>query len=369
MTETNLAELRREIDATDREIVRLIQKRAELVRSVGEQKKKSGIPVFRPDREKEVYENISKYSHEMYGSRPPLPLVSLEHIYREIISGAVAIEGGPGVAYLGPPASFSHLAVRLRFGSSVREFPVDSISDVFRSVEAGREVSYGMVPVDNTSEGSVGLTLDLLLTTELKIYAEFYVRIFHNLLFHESVSLDKMKKLYTLRIAREQCRNWLQQNLNLSSIEIVDMPSTAAAARMASEKKDGCAIASELASETYNLSILARNIQDSPNNLTRFLILGTEQCPPTGDDKTSIICSVMDSPGSLYRLLEIFHNGGLNLTRIESSPTRKTYGDYNFYIDFQGHVHDEKVKSILKTLEQRTASLKILGSYPRANLP
>jgi len=364
-----LSDFRSRIDSIDKEIVRLIQERASLARKVGEEKRKSGMPVFRPDREKEVYENVGRVSKELFGDSPPLPVVSLEHIYREIMSGSIAIEGGPGVAYLGPQASFSHLAVRLRFGSSIREYPEDSIGEVFRAVEAGQEVSYGMVPVDNTLEGSIGQTMDLLLTSELKIYAEHYLRVNINLLCSQSIPLESVKKIYTLRIAREQCRVWLQQNLNMANVEVVEMPSTSAAARSAQENGDGCAIGSELAAETYGLNIIARNIQDNPNNLTRFFIIGTEQCPPTGDDKTSIICGVRDNPGSLYRLLQPFHDAGLNLTRIESRATRKSYGDFNFYIDFEGHRQDPKIAALLKTIEERTSLLKILGSYPKAAIP
>ncbi|MDH5656121.1 MAG: P-protein, partial [Spirochaetia bacterium] len=167
----------------------------------------------------------------------------------------------------------------------------------------------------------------------------------------------------------EQCRNWLSSNLFIPEVEFVETSSTAAAAQIASEKKDGVAIGSELAAETYGLKIIASNIQDSMNNITRFFVMGKEQCPPTGDDKTSIVCSVSDRPGSLYEMLIPFHNSRINLTRIESVATRRSYGDYNFFIDFLGHANDEKISKILNELKARTAMLKILGSYPRADLP
>jgi len=285
------------------------------------------------------------------------------------MSGSLFIEGGPGIAFLGPFASFSHMATRKRFGSAVREFPVDTIFDVFRVVESREDVAYGLVPVDNSSGGSIGATLDMLLVSDLKVYAEQYIRVNQNLLAFEDIALDKIKKIYTIKIVYEQCRNWLKSNLNMAGIEIVETSSTAAAAQKVAEKKDGVAIASDLAAETYGLKIINPNIQDSMNNITRFFVMGKEQCPPTGDDKTSIVCSVNDKPGSLYDMLIPFHNAGINLTRIESVATRKTYGDYNFFIDFIGHIGEEKIKKILEDLETKTSMLKILGSYPRMDLP
>ncbi len=367
-TPERLGEIRREIDAADKEIVRLILSRATLAGRIGEEKKRLGQPIYRPDREKEVYENILRYARES-GIKSPLPLAVLEHVYREIMSGSLAVEGGPSVAFLGPEASFSHLAARLRFGSSVREYPVESIHEVFRSVESAHDVDYGIVPVDNTREGSIGATLDGLLRTDLRIYAEMYVRVRHNLLYHTQIPLDEIRRLYTLRIAAEQCREWLARTLPMSKIEVVETPSTAAAAKLASERKDGAAIASELAGEMYGLATLEANIHDTANNMTRFFIIGQETCPPTGDDKTSIICGLQDKPGSLYRLLQPFHEAEINLTRIESRATGRAYGDYNFYIDFLGHEKEPRTRAILDLIAERTSLLKILGSFPRANLP
>lgn len=368
----DLSGFRREIDDTDREIVRLILRRAELAKSIGEAKRKQGGPVYRPDREKEVYQNVARIASDLYGANPPFPVRILEHVYREIMSGSIAVEGGPRVAYLGPESSFSHLATRFRFGASVAAVPVDTIPAVFRAVEAGREVSFGVVPIENTIEGPVGITLDSFLTSELKVYAEHYIRVELNLLAPvrlANVDPLEYRKVYTIKIAREQCRQWLESNLNMRNVEIVETPSTAAAAKLVAEREDGVAIASELSAETYDLQIVRRSIQDRSYNVTRFFVLGVEQCPPTGDDKTSIMCTLRDKPGSLYNMLKPFEERGVNLTRIESRPNRSNLGGYNFFADFLGHHHDARIQEILAEVEEHTTTLKVLGSFPCMKMP
>ena len=364
----SLDELRRGIDEADREIVRSILRRADLVRLVGERKRDTGTPVYRPDREREVYRNILRHAHEAY-AEPPLPDESLRNVYREIMSGSIAIERGPAIAFMGPPSSFSHMACRQRFGASIRELPLETLAEVFRTVEAGRDAAYGVVPIDNTTEGSVGPTLDLLMTSDLKVYSEQYVRVRINLLHHEAVAPGSIKKLYSNRIALEQCRNWFAEHLPLRGLELVETASTAGAARLAAERKDGAAVASDMAAETFDLSVVAANIQDSLINMTRFLIIGHDQCAPTGDDKTSIICSLHDEPGSLFKMLAAFDAATVNLTKIESRPSRRSYNDYNFFIDFAGHVEDANVARLLEMTEANTSFLKVLGSYPRAEQP
>lgn len=366
--EKELGSFREEIDSTDREIIRLILRRTEFAEKIGRAKRAHGLPVYRPDREREVLENVVRIAHELEG-RPALSDETLRNIYREIMSGSIAAESGPAIAFMGPAASFSHLACRTRFGSSIREVAVDSIPEVFRTVASGREASYGVVPVDNTTEGSVGITLDLLLQYNLTVYAELYIRVNHNLLYHEKIECKDIKRLYTNKIVKEQCRNWIQGHLPTSGMEIVDMVSSAAAARIAAERKDGAAIASDIAAQEYQLQVIEKEIQDSTDNITRFLIIGHDQCPPSGDDKTSIICSLPDSPGSLFRMLQPFHEHNINLTRIESRASRISYGDYNFFIDFLGHHLDPEIAEILRITASNTAFLKILGSYPRTKRP
>jgi chorismate mutase/prephenate dehydratase len=364
-----LGGLRGQVDETDREIVRLILRRAELAKSIGERKRKQGGTVYRPDREKEVYANIARIASELYGASPPFPVRILEHVYREIMSGSIAIEGGPRVAYLGPESSFSHLATRFRFGASVAAVPVDTIPAVFRAVETGRDASFGVVPVENTIEGPVGVTLDMFLTSDLKVYAEHYIRVELNLLAPTMVDLADIRKVYTIKIVREQCRQWLENNLNMRQVEVIETSSSAAAAKLVAQRADGVAIASELSAETYNLQILRRSIQDRPYNVTRFFVIGNEQCPPSGDDKTSIVCTVRDRPGSLFHMLKPFEERGINLTRIESRTNRSTIGGYNFFTDFLGHHQDPHIQEILREVEEHTTLLKVLGSFPCMKMP
>lgn len=373
--EEELKRFRQEIDKSDKEIIRLLIERAEYAGKIGSVKRQEGLPVYRPDREKEVYSNILQYYREILQERekqaseeiPVFPEMALRSVYREIMSGTIALEGGPRVAYLGPPGSFSNMAVRSRFGSSVEGLPVDTIPSVFRAVESGRDADYGVVPVENTAGGSVHSTLDMFRDSELKIYAEQYIQVNHHLLYHTEIPVSDIKKLYTIKIAREQCRDWLSANLASSQLEVIETSSTAAAAKMALEKKDGAAIASDLAAEIYGLKTLARNIQDSLNNLTRFLILGNHFCRPSQDDKTSILCSVQDQPGSLFEILKPFYEHGINLTKIESRTTRRSYGEYYFFIDFLGHFQNSEVADILEAIRSHTTFLKILGSYPRSD--
>ena len=364
-----LEELRRQIDQTDRRIVEAILERAKLVKEIGRAKEDAGTAVYRPDREKQVYQNIRRYVEELSEDAPVMPASVLEHVYREIMSGSIALEGGPRVAYLGPEASFSHQATRARFGASLGFTPVRSISEVFRAVESGQEAQFGVVPVENTIAGTVGLTLDRFLQTDLQVYAEHYIQIRMSLLGPEGTDLRSIKKLYSFKIVLEQCREWLASHLNMSGIQIVETGSTADAARLVAENRDGVAIASDFAAETYGLGVLASDIQDKSYNITRFFVIGREQCPPTGDDKTSIVCTALDSPGSLYTILQIFEKARINLTRIESRATRQSFGDYNFFIDFLGHRQDPQVEKVLNKIAGASSHLGVLGSYPRMDPP
>lgn len=362
---------RKEIDHIDRQIVELILKRARIAANIGKVKQKNGIAIYKPAREVKIYENIKKYYHEFYNDKQSqdsvrFPLEALLHIYRELMSGTLQMEGGFAVGYLGPPGSFSHLALRKKFGVSIQEVPYQSIRDIFRDVELGERIRYGIVPVENTIGGSVSSTLDEIVSSTVSIYAEVYVMVSQNLLAPEEIPLAKIRKIYTINIAKEQCLNWLSQNLDLKKIEFVETQSTAAATQLVSERKDGAAIGSELAAEIYNLKILARNIQDTSNNITRFWVLSSrEENEITGSDKTSIIVGVHDKPGSLYSILEPFYKSRINLTKIESRRTKRIYGEYNFFIDFEGHKNEKRIQKILKIIERRSSFLKILGSYPK----
>ncbi len=365
----SLEKYRSEIDLIDKQIIELILKRSEFAYKIGNYKKQNNISIYKPEREKEVYENIKKYYHTYYKNKKdlkPFPFESLMYIYRELMSGTILMEDGPTIGYLGPPGSFSHMAVQKKFGKSVSSLPFNSIRDIFREVELGEKIKYGVVPVENTIGGSVGNTLDEILNSTLTIYSEIYVKVSQNLLAKTEIPLSNIKKIYTIGIAKEQCLNWLSQNLDIKNVEFIETNSTAAAAKLVSEKGDGVAIGSELSAEIYNLKILYRNIQDTSNNITRFWVLSNfEKTNITGNDKTSIVVGVHDKPGSLYSILEPFYKEKINLTKIESRRTKRIYGEYNFFIDFEGHQEEKKIQKILKIIEKRSSFLRILGSFPK----
>jgi chorismate mutase/prephenate dehydratase len=368
----SIQKYREEIDRIDKQIVELILKRAEFASEIGKLKKENNLSIYKPDREIKIYENIKNYYQEFYKKNPvenKFPLEALIYVYRELMSGTIQMEGGAIIGYLGPPGSFSHVAVQKRFGKSIQTIPYNSIREIFREVELGERIRYGVVPVENTIGGSVANTLDEIITSTLTIYAEIYVKVSQNLLAKKEISLSKIKKIYTISIAKEQCMNWLSQNLDLKNIEIIETPSTAAAAKLVAEKGDGVAIGSELSAEIYHLKILQRNIQDTSNNITRFWVLSNnEKTQITGDDKTSIVVGVHDKPGSLYSILEPFYKAKINLTKIESRRTKRIYGEYNFFIDFEGHQDDKKIEKILKIIEKKSSFLKVLGSYPKGKI-
>ena len=367
VSKNDLRSLRNVIDETDCKIVSLLCKRAKLVCEIGNQKEKTKENIYHPDREKEVYKKLKKIlaSH----AEAPFNFSSLESIYREIISTSLLLEGGLSIAYLGPEASFSHVAMQACFGSQINSISCKSIPDVFRSVILMDDRGHGIVPIDNSTEGQINITLECLLQFDLKIYAEYYLPISHHLLFHKETKLESIKRLYSFRIAQEQCREWLAHSMPMSKLEIIEMPSTAAAAKRAADKKDGAAIASKLAAQYYGLKSIANNIQDSPNNITRFFVIGKKQCQPTGDDLTSIVFSLADKPGSLSQILNLFAKEGINLTKIESYRQRDAFAGYHFFIDFLGHSQEGAFPEILKKIKKQSPFFKILGSYPRIKIP
>lgn len=352
--EEQLDEIRRKIDEIDKDIIYLIQERAKHGLRIGEIKKSYGEPIYRPDRERQVYEKIKSQNPG------PLPDSVLVAIYREIMSGIIALEKSIQVGFLGPAGSFSHEAVQKKFGSIVESHPLPSITDVFTLVESG-QLDYGIVPIENSTEGSVGITLDNLIQYNCIIYSELYLGIHFHLLGYER-DLSKIKKIYGIRIGNEQCRNWI--HANLPNAEIIETSSTAMAAKLVAERKDGVAIASKSAGDLYGLEIIQQNINDYSDNVTRFLVIGKDSCPPTGKDKTSIVFSIPDKPGALVSVLKIFEKYQINLSRLESRPSRRTLWDYNFFTDFGGHIQDPEIKKMFVELEGICHYLKHLGSYP-----
>lgn len=350
----NLKKIRSSIDRIDRRLVRLVNSRTKLALNIGKEKKKRGIEVFAPDRERQVYENVRRVN------RGPLSNEAIDAIYREIMSATLSLQHPIAIAYFGPPATFTHLAAIKKFGSQVTYIPAKSISAVFAEVETGR-ASYGVVPIENSTEGAVTHTLDMFIESNLKICSEVMLEISHNLL--SKYPLSKITRIYSNPQAIAQCRLWLETNL--PKAEVAEVSSTARAAERAASSKNSAAIASLLAARLYKLNILCRNIEDVSGNVTRFLVIGQSSSGPTGCDRTSIMFSISDKVGALYSMLFLFKKHGINLTKIESRPSRLKPWDYFFFIDMEGHSEDRHVKKALQEVEEHCHTLKILGSYPR----
>jgi len=348
-------DLRKKIDRIDRKLVDLINERTSYAVKIGKIKRETRRGIYSPEREKEVYRRLSELS------RGPLPLESLRAIYREIMSAAMALEKELAIAYLGPEATFTHAAARKKFGSSVRYAAMASITDIFSHVERG-SADYGVVPIENSIEGAVTHTLDMFIDSRVKICAEIYLEIAHCLL--ANCPAPEIRKVYSKSEVFGQCRTWLRSTL--PTAELVEVSSTARAAELAAQEKHASAIASELAAEIYGVKILERGIEDSGRNETRFLVIGNSSAGPSGDDKTSIIVSIADRVGALHRMLYPFKKHAINLTKIESRPSKRKAWEYYFFIDFIGHINDGNVVKALRELQKQCLFVEHLGSYPRA---
>lgn len=350
-----LKRLRKRIDKVDNDILRLLNERARITLEIGRLKSKSRKPVFSPDREIQIYKRLTN------ANKGPLGNDTIKAIYREIMSGSLALEKPLKIAYLGPEATFTHIAALKKFGSSIDYIKTDSITEVFTEVERGR-ADYGVVPIENTTEGAVNHTLDMFMESDLKICSEVLLAIEHNLLGRGKLS--SIKKVYSNPQVLGQCRLWLETNL--PRVELVAVTSTTKAAQIAARSKNAAAIASKLAADRYNLRILAESIEDSPHNITRFLVIGKAEADLTGDDKTSIMFSVRDRVGALHDILASFKRNGVNLTKIESRPSKKEAWKYYFFVDMEGHLKDKRIKKALSGLKRGCDYLKFLGSYPAA---
>ena len=348
-----IKDLRKSIDGLDERITKLLNQRARCALEIRRLKIKGKGGVYAPDREKEVYKKVTGLN------TGPLSGDSLIAIYREIMSAGLALERSLAVAYPGPPAGFTHLAALKKFGSSVNYLPVNSIADVFRGVERG-EADCGVVPVENSIEGAVSRTLDMFMESDLKVCSEVSLEICHNLL--TNCKKGAVKRVYSNPLVFGRCRTWLKTNLPRA--ELIEVSGITRAAEIASKEKGAAAVASSLAAKIYKLKLAAKSIEDSPHNITRFLVISRDEVRPTGEDKTSIIFSVKDKAGALYSMLYPFKKNGINLTRIESRPSKKRAWDYYFFVDIRGHHRDSNVVRALKELEKQSTYLKILGSYP-----
>lgn len=353
----DLSDLRKEIDRIDQEILDLLNERAETALNIGKHKEKTNKSFFAPERERQVLERL------VAANQGPLPHSAVKAIYREIISASRALERPLTVAYWGPPATNTHMASIQKFGSSSTFVPVATVPDVFSEIDRER-ADYGVVPIENSTEGVVNHTLDTFLQSDLKICSEIYLPVTHNLLSVEE-ELSCVKRVYSNAVATAQCRDWLRANL--PDVEFVDVSTTAKAAQICAQEPGSAAIATSLAAEVYSVKLVAEHIEDNPQNKTRFLIVGRNEPAPSGKDKTSVMFSVAHKSGSLFRAMSAFEKYDVNLTMIESRPTKLTPWEYVFFIDCQGHVTDEPVKKALKALEEHTLFVSVLGSYPEAD--
>lgn len=360
MKKETIEHLRGKIERTDREIVRLLGERAAVSIEIGKAKQGSGRDIYDPCRESLIYRQLAEIND---GSMPD---AALEAIFREIISASRALQAPTHVAFLGPEASFSHQAALAHFGSAIVTCPKTTITDVFTEVEKMEEGKWGIVPIENSAEGSVKATLDRLISTPLAIRAEVYLRIRQSLLAGCG-DPAKIQRVYSHPQALAQCQGWLRTHL--PGIPLIEVESTAGAARRILEDGTGAAVGSALAAQVYGLNLLAEGIEDHPANTTRFIVVGPKTRRGsggiTGRDKTSLLFGTPHVPGALHRALAPFAEEGINLMRIESSPVRDRMWEYLFFADFAGHIADEKTQRCLEKLADRTAALKVLGSYPR----
>jgi len=352
-----LEELRQAIDEVDTKLVHLLNERAKIVQDVGLIKKndKNAPPIYAPDRERAVLDKIKSQN------AGPLPDRCLVAIYRELMSGSFLLERSLRIAYLGPAGSFSHNAAMLKFGQSVEYEPQSDIKGVFDEISR-HHCDLGIVPVDNSIAGGVMETLDLLIDSNVSICAEMLMEIHHNLL--ANCKLADINKLYSRPEVFNQCHQWL--NTTLPNVDVIATSSTAQAAKHVANEPYSAAIGSTLAGELYGLKTICENIEDVSSNITRFFIIGRESARPTSDDKTSLVFCTADKSGALVDVLEVFRDKDINLTNIESRPSKKRQKEYYFYSDCQGHQYDVIVQDAVREARKHCLKLEILGSYPRA---
>jgi len=349
----SLEELRKQIDAIDTDLLRLLNERADVVHAVGKLKKREGLEIYAPEREEKLLKSLVKKSEGR------LPEKSIRAIYREIMSAALALEEDLKIAYLGPAGTWTHQAALRKFGQSVTCLPQPSFADIFEQVSRGL-VDYGVVPIENSTEGAVTHTLDLFAESPLKIYGQVMLPIENNLM--AKCGRKEIKRIYSHPQVIAQCRSWLGRNFR--KIPAVEISSTAAAAELASKEKGAAVLGGGLLAELYGLDILEGAIQDIATNTTRFLVISHKTCPPTGDDRTSVMFSVRDEPGSLHKALEPFEKFSINMSKIESRPSKRRAWEYFFFVDVAGHCEDDSLKKVIDQLEQHCSFVKVLGSYP-----
>lgn len=359
MTEptVSLEALRQRIDALDNDILRLISERAACAQQVAEIKAEHepGAVFYRPEREAQVLRRIMELNPG------PLDSEEMARLFREIMSACLALEQPVKVAYLGPEGTFTQQAALKHFGESAISLPMAAIDEVFREVEAGA-VNYGVVPVENSTEGVINHTLDSFMDSGLRICGEVVLRIHHHLLVAETTRRDKVSRIYSHPQSFAQCRKWL--DAHFPQAERVPVSSNAEAARLVKTEWHSAAIAGDMAAKLYGLAKLAEKIEDRPDNSTRFLIIGNQDVPISGEDKTSLVVAMRNQPGALHDLLEPFHRHQIDMTRLETRPSRTGVWNYVFFIDFKGHREEPRVAAMLEEVQLRAAEVKVLGSYP-----
>ncbi len=351
----SLEELRKKIDELDHQLVKLLNERARVVVEIGKLKTRIDKPVYSPDREKDVLARIVKINEG------PLPNGCLIAIWRELMSGSFVLERPLRIGYLGPAGSFSHTASMLKFGQSVEYEPLVDITSIFDEVSKGH-CDLGLAPVENTMGGGVIETLDALIESNVKVCAEVLMAIHHSLL--GNCSLEEIEKIYSKPEVFAQCRNWL--SATFKEAQTVPVASTARAAQMAADEPRAAAIGSNVAAELYGLRIICENIEDIANNITRFLVISREDARPTGEDKTAILFSTAHKAGALADVLDVFKRYDINMTNIESRPSKKRQFEYYFFVDFLGHRTDKNVREGMEEARKHCLQLSILGSFPRA---
>lgn len=351
----DLSEIREQIDQHDRQLVELLNRRLALAAEIGKLKRSQGGPIYVAEREEAVLRKVGGHN------QGPIKDEALRAIYREIMSAAIALEKPLLIAYLGPEATNTQQAAMKKFGASVDYHAMATIADIFTAVEKG-ESDYGVIPIENSTEGSVRDALDLFVESDLKIVAQIYLEIAHALISHEP--LEKIAKVYSKDQALAQCRHWLARHL--PHAQLIDAPSTAAAVQLAKKTKGVAAVATKLAADHYGVPVVVANIQDKSDNTTRFFVIGKQASGSAGagKDKSSFIISLSDEPGSLLKMLQPLSERGINLSKIESRPSKKRPWDYYFFIDVTGHYNEPHVQEAIKELKKICPLVKWLGSYP-----
>ena len=358
--DAELAQHREVIDQLDQELVRLLAERSQSVRAIGEAKLQRGESIFVPHRESDVFSRVCSYN------KGPLPDRALRAIWREIMSASIALEQPITICHFGKVGAYTHQAARLKFGDAVSYSSVEAITTVFHEVERGH-ADYGVVPIENSTDGGITDTIDAFLATPLHIISELHLRIRHHLMAQKT--RQEIKRIYSKNTVFGQCRTWLATNM--PGVELIEVGSTTQAMERALADSEGAAIGSAEGAGNFGLPVLAKDIEDNPTNTTRFVVIANanKAASPTGNDKTSLMFGVQDRPGALYECLIPFHKAGISLTRIESRPSRRQAWEYLFFIDLVGHRQDATVQEALAKLSTHSSTLQILGSYPRAEHP